>query len=302
MTPEAGMQAVTVIFPTLARQDRAPFLQRALASVLSQEGVRAVPLVVINGDERDPDVVRQLHVDPRIRVASVPERGIPEALRAGRDLVDTPWFSRLDDDDLMLPGALALRVSALESQPGLEAVVTNGYRRDATGDTLHVTNPTEVQRDPLTALLTSNWLLPGSWLCRTTSIGSDVFRSAPHSLECTYLAVQLASRRRMVFLGQPTVVWHTDVPASESKSREWHLGEADALATILELDLPKDFREGIRRKIAPACHSAASRFLAEGSPADAWSWHLRSLREPGGWRYLLYTRYVLAALARRRSA
>ena len=302
MTPEAGMQAVTVIFPTLARQDRAPFLQRAIASVLAQEGVRAVPLVVINGDERDPGLVRQLTADPRLRITSVPERGIPEALQAGRDLVDTPWFSRLDDDDVMLPGALALRVATLEAQPGLDAVVTNGYRRDSAGDTLHVIDATAVQRDPLGALLTSNWLLPGSWLCRTASIGSDVFRDAPHSLECTYLAVRLASRGRMVFLEQPTVVWHTDIPASESKSREWHLGEADALTRILELELPEDFRKGIRGKIAPACHSAASRFIAEGSPSEAWRWHIRSLKEPGGWRYLLYTRYVLTALARRRSA
>jgi len=302
MTPEAGLQAVTVIFPTLARQDRARFLQRAIASVLSQEGVRAVPLVVINGDECDPGVVRELNAEPRIRVTSVPERGIPEALRAGRDLVDTPWFSRLDDDDVMLPGALALRLATLEAQPGLDAVVTNGYRRDASGDTLHVTDSSAVQRDPLAALLTSNWLLPGSWLCRTTSIGSDIFRDAPHALECTYLAVQLASRHRMLFLEQPTVVWHTDTPGSESKSREWHLGEADALVRILELELPGDFRESIRQRIAPACHSAASRFLAEGSPAEAWRWHLRSLKEPGGWQYLLYTRYVLAGLARRRSA
>jgi glycosyltransferase involved in cell wall biosynthesis len=302
MTPESGMQAVTVIFPTLARRDRAQLLHRAIASVLAQEGVRVVPLVVINGEERDPGLVRQLTADPRLRVTSVPERGIPEALRAGRDLVDTPWFSRLDDDDLMLPGALALRVATLEAQPGLDAVVTNGYRRDGAGDTLHIRNAAAVQRDPLGALLSSNWLLPGSWLCRTASIGSDIFRDAPHSLECTYLAVQLASRHRMVFLEQPTVVWHTDIPGSESKSKEWHLGEADALVRILELELPQDFRDGIRRRIAPACHSASSRFIAEGSPAEAWRWHIRSLKEPGGWRYLLYTRYVLAALAGRRSA
>lgn len=298
MTPEAGMRAITVIFPTLARRDRAAFLRRAIESVLAQEGVRAVPLVVINGDESDPALARELTADPRLRVASVAERGIPGALSAGRDLVDTPWFSRLDDDDLMLPGALALRVAALEAQPGLDAVVTNGYRRGTEGDVLHVTDAAAVQRDPLGALLSANWLLPGSWLCRTERIGSDVFRAAPHSLECTYLAVRLASSRRMVFLEQPTVVWHTQVPSSESKSLEWHLGEADALARILELDLPEDFQEGIRRKIGPACHSASGRLLTEGKPAEAWDWHLRSLRERGGWRYLLYSRHVLAALAR----
>ena len=296
------MQSVSVIFPTLARRERASSLRRAIASVLAQEGVRVVPLVMINGREGDPGLVRELCADPRLQVRSVPEPGIPEALEAGRAAVDTPWFSRLDDDDLMLPGALALRVAALEAEPGLDAVVTNGYRRDAGGDTLHVPDPATVRRDPLRALLKGNWLLPGSWLCRTERIGPDVFRHAPHSLECTYLAVRLASSQRMIFLDEPTVVWHTDVPGSESKSREWHLGEAEALNRILELDLPPDFRDGIRRKIAQACHSVAGRLIREGNPAEAWRWHLRSLKERGGWRYLLYSRRVLAALARSRAA
>lgn len=290
------MQSVTVIFPTLARRDRGPSLRRAIASVLAQEGVRAVPLVVINGSEKDPELVRELTADPRLRVTLVEDRDLPGALRAGRELVDTPWFSRLDDDDLMLPGALALRVAALETRPGLDAVVTNGYRRSATGDTLHVTDSAAVQRDPLSALLRGNWLLPGSWLCRTDAIGPEIFRDAPHWLECTYLAVKLASGGRMIFLEQPTVAWHTDVPGSESKSLGWSLGEADSLARILELDLPEPFRDGIRRKIAVACHSAAGRLLATGNPRDAWRWHLRSLRERGGWRYLVYSRRVLAAL------
>lgn len=294
------MRSVTVIFPTLARADRAPRLRRALDSVLAQEGVRAVPLVVINGDEQDPGLVRELSRDSRLRVTSVAERGIPQALRAGRELVDTPWFSRLDDDDVMLPGALALRVATLTARPGLDAVVTNGYRRDATGDTLNVTDAARVQRDPLRALLEGNWLLPGSWLCRTAAIGPEIFGDAPHSLECTYLAVRLASSGRMVFLEQPTVAWHTDVPGSESKTLAWHLGEADALARILELDLPEDFCDGIRRKIAEACHSVAGRYVAEGNFREAWRWHTRSLRTRGGWRYLLYTRRVLAALARGR--
>lgn len=296
------MRTVTVIFPTLARSDRAASLDRAIASVVSQQEVRAVPLVVINGNDRDPTLVRRLTADPRIRVVSIASRGIPEALEAGRALVDTEWFSRLDDDDLMLPGALALRIDALEAQPHLDAVVTNGFRRNSAGDTLHVTDGATVRRDPLRALLRGNWLLPGSWLCRSQSIGAGIFEGSPHSLECTYLAVRLANEYRMAFLDQPTVVWHTDVPASDSKSREWRLNEPGALEKILALDLPDDFRDGLRRSVSRACHSVADGFLKEGDPAEAWRWHLRSLRGRGGWRYLLYSRRVLAGLITRGSA
>lgn len=289
-----------MIFPTLARRERAPSLRRALASVLDQEGVRAVPLVVINGADHDADLVRELRADHRLRVTSVEPRGIPEALHAGRHLVDTPWFSELDDDDVMLPGGLALRLAALEAGPELDAVVTNGYRRNAGRDTLHVSDPAAVRHDPLGALLTGNWLLPGSWLSRTGRVGPDVFRDMPHSLECTYLAVRFATGR-MAFLEQPTVVWHTDDPNSESKSRAFHLGEANALRRILELDLPPAFKKGVRRKITDACHAVAARELRDGDPEQAWRWHLRSLRGRGGWRFLLFSRHVLSALARGRT-
>lgn len=300
MTPEAGGRAITVIFPTLARAERAEKLRSAIRSVLDQEGVRAVPLVVINGTGRDPDLVRELVADRRIRVLTIEESGIPAAFLAGRAAVDTPYYSGLDDDDLLLPGALALRIGALQGRPEMDAVVTNGYRRDKLGDTLHVTDPAQVQRDPLRSLLVRNWLLPGSWLGRTDRIGLDVFVDMPRYLECTYLALRLASTGRMFFLNHPTVVWHTHDPSSASKSWEFQLGVVSALRRILTLELPPYLRAGIRRKIAGACHSLANRYRRKGNWDEAWRWHLRSLREPGGWRYIPFSRHLLFDLARGR--
>lgn len=292
------MQTISVIFPTLARRERAASLRRALESALTQRGIRAVPLVVINGNERDPELVRELEADRRFRTIALQSVGIPAAIRAGRALVDTPYFSALDDDDLFLPGALQLRLDALTAEPELAYVVTNGYRRDEGGDILHVPDAAAVSRDPLMAVLVSNWLLPGSWLARTDTLGEAVFADMPRYLECTYLAVRLASAGRMKFLATPTVVWHTSDPRSESRTREFHLGEVAALRRILDLKLPDAFRLGIRRKVGEACHSIASRHLAENNPRGAWRWHLESLQAPGGLKYLLYSRRVLAAVAR----
>ena len=119
--------------PTRALRERAEVLRRAIDSVLSQAGVRAVPLIVVNGTGRDPGLVEALTADPRLRVLCQEEAGIPAALRAGREVLDTPWFADLDDDDLFLPGALALRVDTLERRPDCCAVITNGYRRSASG-------------------------------------------------------------------------------------------------------------------------------------------------------------------------
>jgi glycosyltransferase involved in cell wall biosynthesis len=291
------VQEVTIIIPTLALAEREASLYGALESVLGQEKVRATPVVSINGTGRDPRLLARLRADPRIRVVEQDETGIPGALRAGREVVETAWFGTLDDDDFLLPGALLTRVRALTEHPECDTVVTNGYRRDATGDVMHVTDPDRVRRDPLGHLLETNWLLPGSWLSRASALGPQVFAEMPRFLECTYLAIRIALTRRLLFLDEPTVVWHAGRPGSQSWSRPHRLGQADALRPILDLPLPAAFRAGILRKFTEACHAVADLHLQERDLGEAWRWHLRSLRGSGGWRYLFYTRRLLAALA-----
>ena len=296
MTP--GVQDVTVIIPTLALAEREVSLFRAIESVLGQENIRATPVVSVNGTWKDRRLLARLHADSRIRVIEHEKTGIPVALRAGREVVDTSWFGTLDDDDYLLPGALLTRIRALSEHPECDTVVTNGYRRDATGgDVIHVTDPDRVRRDPLGHLLEANWLLPGSWLSRSSAIDPQVFAEMPRFLECTYLAVRFAIAERLLFLDEPTVVWHAGRPGSQSWSRSHRLGQADALQRILKLSLPAPFRAGAMRKFTAACHAAADLYLEERDLGEAWRWHLRSLRGSGGWRYLLYTRRLLAAVA-----
>jgi glycosyltransferase involved in cell wall biosynthesis len=182
--------AVSVVIPTLGLRERATSLRRAVESVLDQCGARAVPLVVLNGAQSCPDVERWLRAEPRVRLLTRDEGNLPAALLAGREAVDTPYFATLDDDDLLLPGALALRLRALQERPDRAAVVTNGYRRDRFGDVLHIASGRgahdphrEIERDPLRALLRRNWLLPGSWLGRTDAVGASLFHGMPRYLE-----------------------------------------------------------------------------------------------------------------------
>lgn len=279
--------------PSRALARRRAAIWRAVESVLSQEGVRAIPLVVINGPDRDPSLVDELRADRRLRVASIDDAGLPRALPAGRKLVDTPWFGELDDDDVLLPGALRCRLDVMAQGAGWDAVVTNGYRRGAYGDVLNTTDAAFVRRDPLHAMVAHNWVLPGSWLCRTDTIGAEFFEGIPPHLECTYLGLMFATKCRMVFVDTPTVAWYTDTPDSQSKSPEFLLGQAAALRRIAELDLPRDVRAAFRARVADAFHSNADLALARGSRREAWRWHLRSLREPGGWRYLPFTRFLI---------
>jgi hypothetical protein len=213
----------------------------------------------------------------------------------GRAHVDTPLFTALDDDDVLLPTALQVRAKALAEHVDCVAVVTNGWRRDAREDTLHVRSFDHVRGDPLRSVLNFNWLLPGAWLARTDAVQQEVFEKMPRYLECTYLAVRFATTHRTCFVNEPTVAWSVDTPRSLSKSREYVVGIEGALRRILELDLPGDVRRGFKKKLASAQHNAACLHLQEGDRQAAWGTHLRSLRGPEPWRFLSLTPRLLLA-------
>lgn len=263
--------------------------------MLDQSAVEVRLLVVVNGPRPDPEVLRSLAADRRVEVITLEAPSLPGAMLAGRSMVETEWFATLDDDDYLLPSALALRVAALTAHPELDTVVTNGFRHTAAGDTLHPPAATTVQRDPLGALLQSNWLLPGSWLSRTTAVSPELFAGMPPHLECTYLAVRFAMTGRMLLLPTPSVVWSADTPGSASKSEDYKVGEVEGLRTILELPLSAAIRRGFQRKLSDACHSLSHYYLGAGQHSRAWHWHVQSLVHRGGLRYLAFSRQMLAA-------
>lgn len=291
-----GREPVSVIIATLGRPERTDLLEAAIASVVDQDEVAAVPIVVLNGTVATEPVERRLRTDSRIRFLRRPDGNLPAALQAGAEAVDTPYFSALDDDDLLLPGALAARVRVLE-RDGTDVVVTNGYREYDGVRHLHVSPSTPVADAPLLTLMEANWLLPGSWLCRTDRARA-LFDGMPKYLECTYLAARFGLDFTMSWLDEPTVVYRLGSPSAESQSRDYVLGQPAALGRILELDLPGDVRKVVERKVAEACHAASEREWRAGRLRGAWRWHARSLRARGGWRYLPYSRHLLTGGSR----
>ena len=284
---------VSVIIPTLALRERAALIWRAVESVLGQHGVRALPIVVINGQQRDPELVQRLRDDTRLRTFDHPIADLPGALRIGRRHVDGAWFTALDDDDVMLPGALATRVHALSNGDEFDAVVTSGFCRSDEGDTLSIGDVERVARDPLGELVRLNWMLPGSWLCPNDTESRTLFDAMPPHLECTYLAIVLCTTRRVRFLATPTVVWHRDSPIAASRSMGYRTGQAASIRRLMELDLPSGVRDAYRKKLAAAYHDAARAWLEGGDLSQAWRQHFMSLRSSGGWRHLPFTRRLI---------
>lgn len=285
---------VSVILPTTAEASRAACLGRALESVLAQEGVRADPIVVANGPDCDQNLLDALGRRRDIRLVRRREAGLGLAIGAGRALVDASYFSELDDDDLLLPGALSARVARMAAEPEVDVVVTSGYLRDPRRDVLSVVDIARCAVDPLRALIDRMWLKPGAALFRTATIPATYFDRMPPYLEWTYLAVLLALERRIAFLDTPTFVYSEDTPRSLSKSREYVLRQPAALQTVLRLPLPSDVKRVLHRKYVAAMHGASVEDLGHGQRIKAWKWHLRSLLHPYGWRYLTYTRHLFA--------
>lgn len=294
-------RAVTIIIPTLGLRERAGSLQVAIESALDQTGVQPTVVAVLNGPNQSPEIERALRADTRVTLVVRAASGIPAALAAGRALVATPWFTALDDDDLLLPGALLLRVLALESRPDCAAVITNGYRRNGAGDELHVRPEHRVHTDPVRGMLDANWFLPGSWLCRTDMVGVNVFEEMPDFLECTYLGLRIATEHRIIWRDTPTVVYTVGSPGAVSQSRAYIMGQVRALRRILTLSLPADVRRVLLSRVALAYHAAADHDRQSGAVRRAWRWHLASLLQPTGWRYLAYTRHLLRDAWRDRS-
>jgi glycosyltransferase involved in cell wall biosynthesis len=229
---------VSIIMPTLACRERAASLVRAIDTVVSQQGPRGIPLVIVNGPAGAPEVLEHLRRRADIRLVTLNEASLPDALRAGRTLVDTPYFAVLDDDDELLPGALRARLEGLEAAPGTDLVVTNGFLAGFGRRELNIADFRRIEADPLRMLLTQHWLPPCAGLFRTNTITPEFFERIPRYREWTYLALQLALRRRIAFAACPTFVYCTDTVGSLSKSRAYCLAGPPAIARMLELPLP----------------------------------------------------------------
>jgi Glycosyl transferase family 2 len=234
-----------------------------------------------------------------VQIIVLPEAGLPRALRAGRDAVRTPWFGTLDDDDMLMPDALARRVGTLEGNLAADVLVTNGINRRGTVDALHVHDDLRVGTDPLRALHRQNWLLPGSWLARTERVGTSLFDGMPPYRECTFLALRFCTEYAMAWMQEPSVVYHVGSPESVSHSYEYLQGQAQAARMLLSLRLPAQMRRRVRREIAAALHEAADRCWSDGALREAWRFHGQSLRAWCGFRFLPFTRHLILAESRR---
>ncbi len=289
---EPPQSCITVIIPTTATTQRRASLLNAIRSAGDQSGAVTTVLVIVNGQKFDPLLFDLLLSREDIKVEALPVADLPSALLAGRVLVDTEFFCFLDDDDEILPNGLAIRLRALAEHPEVAFVATNGYYRSNGKDELVIGNINRVATDPVLAMTDNCWLTSCGGLYRTSLVDAESFASVPRFLEWTYLGLKLASTRRVIFLDRATFRVH-DSQDSLSKSADYTAGSIVAVKAALELSLPPKVARRLRMRLAEAHHDIAGDYLNSNELRSAWAHHLASLAQPGGLKYLSFSRRLV---------
>lgn len=283
---------VTVIIPTTCELRRKEQLAQAIASIQQQKNVNAQILLVVNGQRFDPDMLAELRGRTDLKVEYREEGNLPKALVHGRRQVTTDYFCFLDDDDWLLEHSLDMRVQALERDASLDVAVTNGYNVFEQRREIRVRHTTDINTQPLLALIAGNWLASCGGLFRTSTIGAEYFEGLIKFYEWTLLAFRLCQERKILFINEPTFAIR-DTPGSLSKSSDFVLSDEALLRLMLAGNIPDEARQALRRKLTGTLHTISEHLLDQGHYWRAWEYHLKSLFYPGGLVFLPYTRRLL---------
>lgn len=277
----------------MARECRRNSLLRAIASVRAGNASSIEILIVVNGDQYSQSLVDLLGNRGDLSLARLSRASLPGALYAGRKAVRSQFFAFLDDDDEYLPGAIDKRIAILSSDPKAGLVASNGFRVSGGRETLALNALNDVESDPLAAVLKENWLASCGGLYRTERIPTVLFEDMPQYLEWTWLAFRIVSIGEAVrILPEPTFRIH-DTPESESKSEAYMLSHVEVIDRMMRTTRRADILAMLGRMQSTALNCASNHYRKNGLLREAWRAHLRSLRQPGGLRYVTYTRHLI---------
>jgi glycosyltransferase involved in cell wall biosynthesis len=283
--------AVSTIIATMAAPERGALLRRAVDSVRRASTSPVAIIAVVNGSRSDPAVVDWLKDQPDVQLEIVAQPSLPRALLRGRELVRTPYFSTLDDDDEYLGNAIDLRLGVMQ-ETGADVVVTNGLRRCAGGDELSYASLRGVADNPLEELFRTTWLHNGNALYRSDSVGREFFADHHAYAEWTWLAFNLALRNKRIAVSEtPTFLYH-DTPGSLSKSAAYRAAYMSLYDRMLAAKPPRAAVRHIKRRIQSGWHDQSCHALDEGRRLEALRCHFHSLAA-GGFRYFSFGRRLV---------
>lgn len=278
----------------MATASRGPSLLRAIHSVQKQTGVRAVPLVVVNGDQWNPALVNHLSRTRDLKMVRVDEAGLGSATACGRSLVGTPTYGFLDDDDELLPGALAARRDIMVRDEA-DLVVSNGFQPDGRL-TWDESNPPQV--DPLRALAARNWLASCAGLYRTTSISLDFFDRNIDFQEWPLVAFRvITADKRVSFVDVPGYKLTRGNSSLSTRPTKEQTATTIEVARRMAQEAPRPVRREFRQNLARHLQTAVEFCMERRQMQEAWRYQIEAIRF-GGLAYLSNTAKLFAIRGR----
>jgi len=286
---------ISVIMPTTCKAERKQSLLKAIESINHQEGVDVKIIVVVNGALYDAALTKIIQKLPNTGLVFFETANLALAIEHGRGLVQTKYFSFLDDDDEYLENTLKSRVGALETDASIDVLVTNGYDVSKGLQHVRVKNPDAVNRDPLNALMHYNWLASCGGTFRSATVSNEFFKKPVKYYEWTTIAFRVSGDLNVKFVDIPTYSVNDSVE-SLSKSSEYIVASEDIIRMMLSNDKARKIRKTLNRKLSAVLHTISDFHRNNDNLSTAWQYHFKSLFSVGGYRYLGYTRRLLYSL------
>lgn len=284
---------IEIIVPTTATKEREASLFEAIESILSQSSVTAIPRVIVNGDFYDRSVYSKLKSRDDIFLHYFQLGSLPNAIFCGRNLVQSKYYGFLDDDDLLLEGALSVKMENFFRSEKVDVVVGNGYIDRLGSDVLMQQNLSVCKQDPLRSLVDKNWLASCGGLYRTETTSAKYFSQLPKYHEWTWVAFNLAfDRKRISFVNEPTFRVR-DTIESLSKEVENTMEYVRFVEMMYAKCKGEEIASEVKRKLGAAYHAAAELQLNGGFATEAWKYHLKSLNTLENLKYLSFTRHLV---------
>jgi hypothetical protein len=286
---------VTVFIATTAEKKREDSIRHAIQSVLTQAHTKLV--VIINGDRFDCLLKLELESLTEIECHYLSLGNFPEALRYARKMVNTNYFSFLDDDDELTTDSISNRLNIIKQSSCLDVVIGNGYRNNKNNVKSLVLDTDKIDRfnqDPIYSLFQKrgNWLASCSGLYRTSSIPQKYFDDYAKYAEWSYLAVKIACYKNIKLIEAPCFIIN-ETSESLSQGFDYYEAQYNYLFKLLDMKLPEKINNIIETKKVDMQHQLSVLCYENGEISKAWSYHWLSLRSLYGFkRYILSTRHL----------
>lgn len=290
---EINNSKITVIIPTTAEWKRFDAIKRAVESIRKSSVEKVLIIASVNGNKFHLEVCEWLKAQPDVIYIYNDIGSAPLAHIRGRELVKTPYFSFLDDDDEYLKHALDIRLKILEENQNVSLVVTNGYSVTKNVQNIHYKNMCNVNEDQFYALYQENWLHNCNHLFRTADIKIELFKNHVQYLEWTWLAFKISiAGLKVVAMDEKTFLYY-DTEDSLSKSDAYNGTFPKLAKKMLAMSPPKNIKSQITYKLAEHFHFYSVQLLKSGNVTMSLKYHLKSIFQYRGFKYLLYTRYII---------